>query len=289
MHRHRLVKTGPLAARGDALSGRVPLFFNSDVTMGVCLPAEAMATMPSTATAKATRCSSSTAGEGVLETVFGDLRYGPGDYLVLPIGTTWRLEPDSRLGAADALAGMPQRARASQALSERVRPAARAQPLLAARHPVPTFRPPNPATGDFRVAVKARGRLTTYHYAGHPFDVVGWDGYLWPYAFNIGDFEPITGRVHQPPPVHQTFQGHNFVVCSFVPRKFDYHPLSIPAPYNHSNINSDEVIYYVAGNFMSRRGVDIASFTSIPRASPTGLIRAPSRPRSARSGQRSWP
>ena len=118
---------------------------------------------------------------------------------------------------------------------------------------------------------RSRGRLTAYHYRHHPFDVVGWDGYLWPYIFNIGDFEPITGRVHQPPPVHQTFQARNFVVCSFVPRKFDYHPLAIPAPYNHSNINSDEVIYYVAGNFMSRRGVDISSFTRPPgRASRTG-------------------
>ena len=115
-----------------------------------------------------------------------------------------------------------------------------------------------------------RNRLTAYHYRHHPFDVVGWDGYLWPFAFNIGDFEPITGRVHQPPPVHQTFAARNFVVCSFVPRKFDYHPLAIPAPYNHSNINSDEVIYYVAGNFMSRRGVGISSFTLHPAGIPHG-------------------
>ena len=115
-----------------------------------------------------------------------------------------------------------------------------------------------------------RGQITAYHYRHHPFDVVGWDGYLFPYIFNIGDFEPITGRVHQPPPVHQTFAGRNYVVCSFVPRKFDYHPLAIPAPYNHSNINSDEVIYYVAGNFMSRRGVEISSFTVHPAGIPHG-------------------
>jgi homogentisate 1,2-dioxygenase len=120
------------------------------------------------------------------------------------------------------------------------------------------------------VEVKKGGRITAYRYAFHPFDLVGWDGYLYPYAFNIADFEPITGRVHQPPPVHLTFQPRNFVVCSFVPRKFDYHPLAIPAPYNHSNINSDEVIYYVAGNFMSRRGVDIASFTLHPAGIPHG-------------------
>ena len=122
--------------------------------------------------------------------------------------------------------------------------------------------------GDYVIEVKTRGRITAYHYRHHPFDLVGWDGHLWPFAFNIGDFEPITGRVHQPPPVHLTFQPRNYVICSFVPRKFDYHPLAIPAPYNHSNINCDEVIYYVAGNFMSRRGVDISSFTIHPGRHP---------------------
>ena len=134
----------------------------------------------------------------------------------------------------------------------------------------PEEAPPHEETGEFVIWVRVRGRITAYHYKHHPFDVVGWDGYLWPYIFNIGDFEPITGRVHQPPPVHQTFAGRNYVVCSFVPRKFDYHPLSIPAPYNHSNINSDEVIYYVAGNFMSRRGVEISSFTVHPAGIPHG-------------------
>jgi len=128
----------------------------------------------------------------------------------------------------------------------------------------------NTESGDFVVEVKTRGRVTAYHFTHHPFDLVGWDGFLYPYAFNIEDFEPITGRIHQPPPVHQTFQARNFVVCSFVPRKFDYHPLAIPAPYNHSNINSDEVIYYVAGNFMSRRGVDISSFSVHPAGIPHG-------------------
>src|SRR3990172_8937325 len=109
--------------------------------------------------------------------------------------------------------------------------------------------PPHEESGEFVVDVRSADRVTAYHYRSHPFDLIGWDGYLWPFRFNIADFQPITGRVHQPPPAHQTFQARNFVVCSFVPRKFDYHPLAIPAPYNHSNINSDEVIYYVAGNF----------------------------------------
>jgi homogentisate 1,2-dioxygenase len=104
----------------------------------------------------------------------------------------------------------------------------------------------------------------------HPLDVVGWDGYLYPWAFNIEDFEPITGRIHQPPPAHQTFKGPNFVICSFVPRKFDYHPLAIPAPYNHSNVDSDEVLYYVEGNFMSRKGIEEASISLHPSGMPHG-------------------
>ena len=122
----------------------------------------------------------------------------------------------------------------------------------------------------FEVRVRARGQLHRHVLAHHPLDVIGWDGYLYPWIFNIGDFEPITGRVHQPPPVHQTFEGWNFVVCSFVPRLFDYHPQAIPAPYAHSNVNSDEVIYYVDGNFMSRKGVEVGSFTLHPSGLPHG-------------------
>jgi homogentisate 1,2-dioxygenase len=134
----------------------------------------------------------------------------------------------------------------------------------------PQMLEPHDERGEFEVRVRAHGRITRHILDHHPFDVVGWDGYLYPYAFNIEDFEPITGRVHQPPPVHQTFQGPNFVVCSFVPRLFDYHPLGIPAPYNHSNVESDEVIYYVEGNFMSRKGIEEASITVHPSGLPHG-------------------
>jgi homogentisate 1,2-dioxygenase len=209
-------------------------------------------------------------GTGVCRTVFGDLTYGPGDYVVLPIGTTWRLDPDD---------GSAQRILYLEAPSE-IEPPKRYRndygqllehsPYSQRDLHAPELHEPSDEAGDFVIHVRSADRITAYHYRHHPFDVVGWDGYLWPYIFNIADFEPITGRVHQPPPVHQTFQARNFVVCSFVPRKFDYHPLAIPAPYNHSNINSDEVIYYVAGNFMSRRGVDIASFTLHPAGIPHG-------------------
>ncbi len=267
-HRHHLVNTGALTPNGDAITGRIPLFFNNDVTFGVVLPAQPME--PFYRNGEADEMYFVHAGSGTLDTVFGPITYGPGDYLVIPIGTTYQLRPD---------AGSEQRMLWLECPSE-IEPPKRyrndyGQLLEHAPYYQRDIRPPNEAapqteSGDFVVNVRTRGRLTAYHYRNHPFDVVGWDGYLWPFAFNIGDFEPITGRIHQPPPVHLTFQPRNFVVCSFVPRKFDYHPLAIPAPYNHSNINSDEVIYYVAGNFMSRRGVDISSFTVHPAGIPHG-------------------
>jgi homogentisate 1,2-dioxygenase len=124
--------------------------------------------------------------------------------------------------------------------------------------------------GDFEIMIKKQHQIYPYVYANHPFDVIGWDGNVYPYAFSIHDFEPITGRVHQPPPVHQTFEARNFVVCSFVPRLYDYHPLSIPAPYNHSNIDSDEVLYYVDGDFMSRKHVVKGQITLHPKGIPHG-------------------
>lgn len=135
---------------------------------------------------------------------------------------------------------------------------------------VPEFKEPVDITGDFLIQTKKQGILYGIHYAHHPFDVVGWDGYCYPYILSIHDFEPITGRVHQPPPVHLTFEANSFVVCSFVPRLYDYHPLAIPAPYNHSNIDSDEVLYYVDGDFMSRKNVTKGMITLHPAGIPHG-------------------
>jgi homogentisate 1,2-dioxygenase len=137
------------------------------------------------------------------------------------------------------------------------------------------FRPPTELKtydekGDFYVDVKARGRLTRYTYRFHPFDIVGWDGYVYPYAFSIHDFAPITGKVHMPPPIHQTFQGHNFVVCSFCPRILDFHPEAVPIPYNHSNVDSDEVLYYCNDKFGSRKGIQEGSITIHPLGIPHG-------------------
>jgi len=136
---------------------------------------------------------------------------------------------------------------------------------------VPEVLEPHDELGDFEVRIKRDDKIYPYHYESHPFDIVGWDGYHYPYALSIHDFEPITGRLHQPPPVHQTWEGHNFVTCAFVPRLYDYHPESIPAPYNHSNIDSDEVLYYVDGDFMSRNNVEKGQIS----LHPMGLTHGP--------------
>ena len=270
LHRHRLVKTGAMPATGNIVEGRVPLFFNSDVLMGVARPTENLPANMFYRNGEADEMLFVHEGQGTFESNFGTMRYGKGDYLVIPIGTTWRLEQDP---------GSEHRILYVESPSEIVPPKRyrndwgqllEHSPFSQRDIRTPDEAPAHEEAGEFVIWVRVRGRITAYHYKHHPFDVVGWDGYLYPYIFNIGDFEPITGRVHQPPPVHQTFAGRNYVVCSFVPRKFDYHPLAIPAPYNHSNINSDEVIYYVAGNFMSRRGVEISSFTVHPGGIPHG-------------------
>ena len=266
--RHRHLRSKELAGGGDAVGGRVPLMGNADVVISVARPREPMKYWYRFAHGDEVIFVHE--GNGLLETQFGNLRYRPGDYLVIPTGVIWRLIPEpeteQRMLVVEAFGHIepPKRYvnRYGQFLenspySERdIRP--------------PEELAPHDEKGEFEVRVKARGRITRYLYDHHPLDVVGWDGHLWPFAFNIEDFEPITGRVHQPPPVHQTFDGPGFVLCSFVPRLFDYHPLAIPAPYNHSNVDSDEVIYYVEGDFMSRKGIERASFTVHPNGIPHG-------------------
>jgi homogentisate 1,2-dioxygenase len=256
-------------ARGDAVEGRVLLMGNSDVRISVARPRDAMDYWYRYA--HGDEAIFVHEGTGTFESQFGTLRYGPGDYLVVPTGVIWRILPDANAG---------QRMLVVESNGGHIEPPRRylnahGQFLESAPFSERDIRPPetlepHDEEGHFEVRVKARGSIGRYIYRHHPLDVVGWDGHLWPFGFNIRDFEPITGRVHQPPPVHQTFDGPGFVVCSFVPRLFDYHPQSIPAPYNHSNVDSDEVIYYVAGEFMSRRGIEAASFTVHPNGIPHG-------------------
>ncbi|MCZ2459469.1 MAG: homogentisate 1,2-dioxygenase [Chitinophagales bacterium] len=208
-------------------------------------------------------------GEGTLHTMYGDLPFGNGDYLVIPRGTIYRIEfkgENNRLLILESFSPIhyPKRylSRHGQLLEH--------SPYCERDIRTPQNLVTIDQKGDFLIRAKKKGMLYGLHYGTHPFDVVGWDGCCYPFAFSIHDFEPITGRVHQPPPVHQTFEGNNFVVCSFVPRLYDYHPQAIPAPYNHSNIDSDEVIYYAEGEFMSRKHVTRGMITLHPAGIPHG-------------------
>lgn len=208
-------------------------------------------------------------GSGLLKTPYGELNFGYGDYLVIPRGTIYQIHFDddkNRLFIVESFSPVrfPKRYQSKYG-----------QLLENSPFCERDIRPPknlvtNDVKGDFLIKAKKKGMLYGLHYGTHPFDVVGWDGQCYPFAFSIHDFEPITGRVHQPPPVHQTFEANNFVVCSFVPRLFDYHPDSIPAPYNHSNIDSDELLYYVDGDFMSRKKVTRGMITLHPAGIPHG-------------------
>lgn len=208
-------------------------------------------------------------GSGTLKTFLGNIEFGYGDYLLIPRGMIHQFEfndDDNRLFIIESFHPVytPKRYRNwfgqllehSPFCERDMRPPSKLETIDKA--------------GDFLMKVKKEGMLHQYIYARHPFDVVGWDGYNFPYAFNIKDFEPITGRVHQPPPVHQTFETGAFVICSFCPRLYDYHPEAIPAPYNHSNIDSDEVLYYVDGDFMSRNNIGTGQITLHPAGIPHG-------------------
>jgi homogentisate 1,2-dioxygenase len=247
----------------DVVTGRRLLLGNADVRISSVIADTASELYRD---AIGDQCIYLESGQARLETAFGVIDAGPGDYVIVPTSVTHRWVP------VDVTAGGPVRALVVEA-SGHIRPPSRylsesGQFLEHApycerdlRAPVESLRVEGT---EVAVLVRHRGAGggsaglgTRYVYDRHPFDVVGWDGCLYPYALNISDFEPVTGRIHQPPPVHQTFTGPGFVVCSFVPRLFDYHPLAIPAPYNHANVDSDEVLFYVGGDFMSRRGAGI--------------------------------
>ncbi|MCB0119820.1 MAG: homogentisate 1,2-dioxygenase, partial [Anaerolineales bacterium] len=207
-------------------------------------------------------------GSGALKSQFGVLPFRKGDYIVIPFGTTWQMElnEESKFFTIENPSQIEPPKRYRNNYGQLLEHA----PYCERDIRVPNELETHTERGEFDVRVKVRDRISQHILDHHPFDVVGWDGYLYPWIFNIEDFEPITGRIHQPPPVHQTFEGWNFVVCSFVPRLFDYHPEGIPAPYNHSNIQSDEVIYYAEGNFMSRKGIDRSDISLHPFGLPHG-------------------
>ncbi len=250
----------PLWGATDVVNGRRLLLGNADVRVSYVVAAAAS---PLYRNACSDECVFVEAGEAELETSFGALAVGAGDYVVLPRGTLHRWVPRGE-GPLRALAieseshvAPPRRYRSESGQLLETSPycerdlRAPAEPLLASGRDVPVLVKHRAANG---------GLLgSTLVMESHPFDVVGWDGCLYPHAFNVHDFEPLTGRVHQPPPVHQVFEGRGFVVCNFVPRKVDYHPQAIPAPYYHANVDSDEVLFYVAGDYGARRGSGVAA------------------------------
>ncbi|HEY0754831.1 MAG TPA: homogentisate 1,2-dioxygenase [Ktedonobacteraceae bacterium] len=267
--RHHHLKTTLLKPGGDAIAGNQILMFNQDLTIGIALPTEPMNYFYRDGEADTMYFIHD--GHGVLETNFGLLPYHEGDYILIPRGTTYRFELaadslDSRFLVVEAHGSIEPPRRYLSPTGQLLEHSPYCERDIRRPEELAT----HSERGDFEVRVKVGALISSYWYDFHPLNTVGWDGCEYPWIFNIADFEPITGRVHQPPPVHQTFQGPNFVVCSFVPRKLDYHPLSIPVPYNHSNIDSDEMLYYVNGNFGSRRGIERSSVSLHPRGIPHG-------------------
>lgn len=265
--RHRAFRTGDLAAGGDAVSARRFLLGNKDVTLSVSRPTQSMDYFYRNAQAYETWFVHE--GQGLLRTQFGGLKFVPGDYIVIPYGTTWQMQletPEARFLVIESPSQIEPPKRYRNEYGQLLEHAPYCERDIRLPEAIET----HIQRGEFETRVKVRDHITRHILDHHPLDVIGWDGYLYPWIFSIHDFEPITGRIHQPPPVHQTFQGHNFVVCSFVPRLFDYHPQGIPAPYNHSNVNSDEVIYYCDGNFMSRKGINQYDITLHPYGLPHG-------------------
>ena len=265
--RHRAFATENAPAGGDPVQARRVLLGNKDVTLGISRPTESMDYYYRNA--QAYECWYTHEGEGVVHSQFGTLPFGPGDYIVIPFGTTWKMElsnGDGRFFVVETPGQIEPPKRYRNEYGQMLEHAPYSERDIRSPEDLETHMD----KGEFEVRVKVRDNMSLHILDHHPFDVIGWDGYLYPWIFSIHDFEPIVGRVHQPPPSHQTFAGPNFVLCSFVPRLFDFHPEAIPTPNNHSNVNSDEVIYYAEGEFMSRKGIDRCDISMHPFGLPHG-------------------
>ncbi len=264
----RMLQGWNIAPKADFLEARIRVLVNDDVHLSLAAPQKSL-TDYYYKNGDADEVLFVHKGSGTLRTLLGNIEFSYGDYLLIPRGMIYQINfdtEDNRLFIIESFSPVytPKRYRNhfGQLLEH--------SPFCERDIRRPSELETHDEKGDFLIKLKKENHLHQLVYATHPFDVVGWDGYNYPYAFNIKDFEPITGRVHQPPPVHQTFEAHNFVVCSFCPRLYDYHPEAIPAPYNHSNIDSDEVLYYVDGDFMSRNHVDKGFISLHPAGIPHG-------------------
>lgn len=252
----------------DYLESRKIILVNSDLQISLAAPMESMTTY-FYKNSQADEVLFIHKGSGTLHTGFGKIYFKYGDYVVIPRGTIYQIEfndTDNRLFIIESYSPIHFPKRYQNKYGQLMEHSPFCERDIVRPTNLETF----DEAGDFKVLIKKQGLMYPYTYGTHPFDFIGWDGYHYPWAFSIHNFEPITGRVHQPPPVHQTFEAHNFVICSFVPRKYDYHPDAIPAPYNHSNVDSDELLYYVDGDFMSRKSVVQGQITLHPGGIPHG-------------------
>lgn len=252
----------------DFLESRKPMLVNSDCVIGLAAPQKSLRTY-FYKNADADELLFIHKGKGKLRTMMGNISFEYGDYLIIPRGMIYQIDfetTENRIFYVESHAPFytPKRYKneSGQLLEH--------SPFCERDFKLPNELETYDEKGDFLIKIKKENMLHEVVYATHPFGVVGWDGYNFPYGFSIHNFEPITGRVHQPPPVHQTFETSTFVVCSFCPRLYDYHPKAIPAPYNHSNIDSDEVLYYVDGDFMSRNNIEQGHITLHPKGIPHG-------------------
>lgn len=268
MLKHRSFEGFNIKQEKDFLESRKPVLVNNDCHVVLAAPQGSMDAYYYK-NADADEMLFIHEGSGILRTMYGELPFDYGDYLVIPRGTIYQIhfkDTHNRLFIVESFSPIRFPKRYLSKYGQLLEHAPYCERDIRAPQNLPTF----DEKGDFLIKTKKKGMLYGIHYGHHPFDVVGWDGCCYPFAFSIHDFEPITGRVHQPPPVHQTFEGNNYVVCSFCPRLFDYHPQAIPAPYNHSNIDSDELLYYVDGDFMSRKNVTRGMITLHPGGIPHG-------------------
>jgi homogentisate 1,2-dioxygenase len=257
-----------LAPENDFFKSRKALFVNNDLHIGLMAP-KAFSKDYFYKNGDADEMLFVHVGSGTLRTMYGSIDFKYGDYLVIPRGTVYRLDfndENNRLLYIESFSPILTPSRYRNNFGQMLEHS----PFCERDMRVPQNLETIDEKGEFIVKIKKQGMLWEYTYANHPFDVVGWDGYNYPYAFSIHDFEPLTGRIHMPPPIHQTFEAAGFVVCSFVPRLYDYHPEAVPAPYHHSNVDSEEILYYVDGDFMSRNNINKGQLTLHPGGVPHG-------------------
>lgn len=263
-----LLKGFEVKPKDDFLESRKAMLVNRDCIIGLAAPRRSL-TSYFYKNADSDELLFIHKGTGTLRTMMGNIPFEYGDYLIIPRGIIYQIEFDSednRIFYVESHAPFYTPKRYKNESGQHLEHS----PFCERDFKLPSEIETHDEKGDFVIKTKKEGMMHEIVYATHPFDVVGWDGYNFPYGFSIHNFEPITGRVHQPPPVHQTFETSTFVVCSFCPRLYDYHPKAIPAPYNHSNIDSDEVLYYVDGDFMSRNNIEQGHITLHPKGIPHG-------------------